>query len=49
MAMLNRLNPARTFIFTDRSKAILLWWFLLLYVLVLNFRAVNILCAFSYF
>ena len=33
----------------DRSKVILLWWFLLFYVLVLNFCAVSTLCVFSYF
>ena len=33
---------------TDCSKAILMWWFLLFYVLVLNFWAVCTLCAFLY-
>ena len=34
---------------TDRFKAMLLWWFLVFYVLVLNFCAVSTLCMFSYF
>ena len=35
---------------TDRSKAILLWWFLLFYVLVFKiFCAVGALCMLSYF
>ena len=33
---------------TDRSKAIILWWFFLFYVLVFNFFcAVGALCVFS--
>ena len=37
------------FCVTDRSKAILLWWFFLFYVLVFknNFCAVGALCVFS--
>ena len=35
---------------TDRSKTILLWWFLLFYVLVFKcFCAVGALCMLSYF
>ena len=36
-------------LYTDHSKAILLWWFLLLYVLVLSFCAVSMFCKFSCF
>ena len=39
------------FYITDRSKATLLWWFLLFYVLVFKniFCAVGALCMLSYF
>ena len=47
--MLNRFKAASKWV-TDRSKAILLWWFLLFYVLVFKgFCAVGALCMLSYF
>ena len=40
----------KVFCVTDRSKAILLWWFFLFYVLVFKVVcAVGALCMFSYF
>ena len=41
-------DKSMLFYITNRSKAILLLWFLF-YVLVLNFCAVFTLCAFSFF
>ena len=41
-------TPASNFIFTDRSKVMLLWWVLVFYVLALNFFAVCTLCMFSF-
>ena len=38
---------AHSMVGSDRSKAILRWWLLLFYVLVLNFCAVSTLCTFS--
>ena len=33
----DEVRPVKLFYITNRSKAILLWWFFLFYVLVFNF------------